>query len=183
MKKQEYHFPDHYQIGTIHRTHGVRGDIIMSLDTDTPTRYKSLKLIYLNLEGTLKEYDVTKITVREKEKSAVIHLNGIEDMTTAENYLKCRLFLPLSQLPKLRGKKFYFHEIIGMIVNDINYGQLGPITNVYELPHQPVAEFKYKDKLILFPLMEVFIKKIDREEKILNTELPDGTVEVYDDEK
>ena len=46
MKKIEHHFPDHYQIGTIHRTHGVKGDLIMSLDTDTTNRYKSLQLIY-----------------------------------------------------------------------------------------------------------------------------------------
>lgn len=175
--------PEYFLLGKIHKTHGVKGDFSISLDTDSPSRYKSLKLVYLEVGDTLKEYDVTKINVKEKERSAIIHLSGIEDMTTAENYLKFDLYLPLSSLPKLRGKKFYFHEIIGMIVNDVNYGELGPITNVYELPHQPVAEFKFKDKLILFPLMEVFIKRIDREEKIFYTELPDGTIEVYDDEK
>ncbi|MFN6092013.1 MAG: ribosome maturation factor RimM [Bacteroidota bacterium] len=179
MKKLEHHFPEHYQIGTIHRTHGVRGDMIMSLDTDTPSRYKTLKLIYLNLDGTLKEYDVTKITVREKEKSAVIHLNGIEDMTTAENYLKLDLYLPLSTLPKLSGKKFYYHEIIGMKVIDEKHGELGIIDNVYELPQHPVAEFTMKDKTVMFPLLDIFIDKISRSEMIFYTKLPEGLLETY----
>lgn len=182
MKKQEYHFPEHYQIGTIHRTHGVRGDMIMSLDTDSPTRYKTLKLIYLNLEGTLKEYDVTKITVREKEKSAVIHLNGIEDMTTAENYLKYDLYLPLSNLPKLSGKKFYYHEIIGMKVIDEHYGELGIIESVHELPQHPVGEFTFKNKSVLFPLLDIFIDKISRSEMIFYTKLPEGLLETYIEE-
>ncbi|MFM7016200.1 MAG: ribosome maturation factor RimM [Bacteroidota bacterium] len=179
MKKQEHHFPEHYLIGTIHRTHGVRGDMIMSLETDTPSRYKSLKLIYLDLNGTLKEYDVTKITVRDKEKSAVIHLNGIEDMTTAENYLKLNLYLPLSDLPKLSGKKFYYHEIIGMKVIDEKYGELGVIDNVYELPQHPVAEFSFKNKLVMFPLLDIFIDKISRTEKMFYTKLPEGLLETY----
>ena len=108
--------PEHYFLGTIHRTHGVKGDVIISLDTDSPARYKSLKLIYVEVAGTLKEYDLKKISIKEKEKSATIHLAGIEDMTTAEQYLKFDLYLPLSDLPKLKGNKFYFHEVIGFEV-------------------------------------------------------------------
>ena len=183
MKKLAHHFPEHYQIGTIHRTHGVRGDMIISLDTDTPSRYKSLALIYLNFEGTLKEYDITKITVREKEKSAVIHLKGIEDMTTAENYLKLDLYLQLSALPKLSGKKFYYHEIVGMKVIDEKYGELGIIDSVHELPQHPVAEFIFKNKSVLFPLLDIFIVKISRTEMIFYTKLPEGLLETYIEEE
>lgn len=177
--------PDHYFLGTIHRTHGVRGDMIISLDTDTPARYKSLKIIYVEVGGALKEYDVKKIAIKEKEKSATIHLAGIEDMTTAEQYLKNDLFLPLSELPKLKGNKFYFHEIINMMVIDSVLGELGPLTNVYELPQQAVGEFTYKNKSVLFPIREEFIEKVDRTEMKFYVTLPEGLVDIYltDDKK
>ena len=177
--------PEHYFLGTIHRTHGVKGDVIISLDTDSPARYKSLKSIYVEVAGTLKEYDLKKISIKEKEKSATIHLAGIEDMTTAEQYLKFDLYLPLSDLPKLKGNKFYFHEIINMVVVDSVLGELGPILNVYELPQQAVGEFTYKDKLILFPIREEFINNVDRVEMKFYVTLPEGLVEIYltDDKK
>ncbi len=169
----------YFQLGTLLRTHGVKGDFIAALDTDSPARYKKLSLVYLEVDEVLKEYNVTKISVKEKERSATLHLQGIEDMTTAENYLKCRLFLPLSMLPKLRGKKFYFHEIAGFMVQDKSLGTLGPVTTVYDRSEQPVVEFEYKEKKVLFPCHDKLIVKIDRENRIFHTDLPDGLVDLY----
>ncbi|CAN5406324.1 ribosome maturation factor RimM [soil metagenome] len=172
--------PDHFFLGRIVRTHGVKGDLIMLMDTDSPGNYKKLELIYVDIDGVLKEYDITKITVKEKENLATFHLSGIEDKTTAETYVKNALFLPLSNLPKLRGKKFYFHEVIGFTLIDKEKGVLGMLTNVYDLPQHPVGGFMYKEKEVLFPLMDQFIQKIDREEKILHIILPEGLLEIYD---
>ena len=94
-------YPDHFHFGYIVRTHGVKGDFIVALESDSPDRYKALKVVYLEIDEVLKEYNVTKISIKEKERSAYVHLQGIEDMTTAENYLKFQLYLPLSSLPKL----------------------------------------------------------------------------------
>jgi ribosomal 30S subunit maturation factor RimM len=46
--------PDYFLLGKIHKTHGVKGDFSISLDTDSPSRYKSLKLVYLEVGDTLK---------------------------------------------------------------------------------------------------------------------------------
>ncbi len=173
-------YPDHYLLGKIIRTHGVKGDFIMTLDTDSPARYSKLKLMYVEVDGILKEYDVTKITVRAKEKNAIVHFSGIEDMTTAENYLKCDLYQPVSALPRLRGKKFYYHEIIGFQVVDKNLGPLGFITNVFDLPKNTIGEFVFNEKTVLFPLDEIFIEKIDRKEKLFHVNLPDGLLDVYE---
>lgn len=171
--------PDHFQLGFIVRTHGVKGDMVAALDTDSPSRYNKLKVVYLEVQGVLKEYSITRITVREKERSAILHLMGIEDMTTAENYLKNKLYLPLSELPKLRGKKFYYHEVSGFEIVDKNLGALGPITTVYDRAEQPVVEFDYQGKKVLFPVHDSIIVKIDREARQFHVNLPDGLVDVY----
>lgn len=174
-----HEYPDYFQLGFIVRTHGVKGDLVAALETDSPARYKKLKVVYVEVDGVLKEYSVTRITVKEKERSATLHLMGIEDMTTAGNYLRFRLFLPLADLPKLRGKKFYFHEVAGFLVVDKNLGTLGPISTVYDRAVQPVVEFEYRDKKILFPVHDSIIVKIDREARQFHVNLPEGLVDVY----
>jgi 16S rRNA processing protein RimM len=170
----------YHLLGKILRTHGVKGDVVVYLDTDAPEQYKSLKLIYVQVEGQFKEFDVTKVNLKGgKDKTATIHLRGIEDMTTAELYLKCDLFIPKTSLPRLTGKKFYFHEIIGFAIHDKQLGNIGEVLRVVELPQHPIAEIIHKEKETLIPLSEYFIQKIDRANKIIQMDLPDGLLEIY----
>ena len=172
--------PDYFLLGKILRPHGVKGDVVIYLDSDSLSRYKKMKLIYVEQEGTLKEFDISKvISIKEHEHTAVIHLVGIEDINTAEHYLKLDLYLPMESLPKLRGKKFYFHEIIGFTIIDEKEGEVGIISNVYELPQHPVGEFIRNEKAVLFPLSEIFIQNIDRIEKKIFVTIPEGLIDVY----
>lgn len=175
----EHSHPDHFLLGTIVRTHGVRGDVLALLDTDSPGRYKSMKEVFVETGGVLKHYPVSKVSIATGQNTATLHLAGIDDMNAAETLLKHKLYLPLGSLPKLRGKKFYFHEVIGFTVVDAVKGTLGPITTVYERSEQPVIECDVQGKSILFPVHDDLIRKIDREEKCFHVELPEGLIDIY----
>lgn len=171
--------PGYFQLGSLIKTHGVKGDFMVILDTDSPSRYKSLKVVYVEVGEVLKEYTVSRISLKPKTLSATLHLVGIEDRTTAEGYLKSRLFLPLEMLPALKGKKFYFHEVIGYTVIDKVLGSLGPITTIYERSSQPVVECMKDGRPVLFPVHDDLIAKIDRKEKCFYVNLPEGLVDIY----
>lgn len=171
--------PEHFLLGKILRTHGVKGDVIVFLDVDEPTRYKKMKSVLLELNDELVEYPVTKVNVIPNEKTAIIHLSGVEDMNSAELILKTNLFQPISKLPKLKGNDFYFHEIIGFSVTDTLLGELGIIKDVYDLQQHPVGVMLYKEKEVLFPISEQTLQKIDRENKKIFLTLPEGLLEVY----
>lgn len=170
-------YPDYFHLGHIMKTHGVRGDMVIFLDTDEPDRYRKLKQLWIENGTELKEYQVSKSSVNGEQ--AIIHLTGVEDMNAAELFLKKQAYLPLSSLPKLKGKQFYFHEIIGFEVQDETEGVLGPVTEVYDLTQHPVGEVLWKEQKVLFPLISEFIVKIDRDAKVLQVKLPEGMLDVY----
>ena len=93
--------------------------------------------------------------------------------------LKTNLFQPIAMLPKLKGNDFYFHEIIGFGVTDGLQGELGVIKDVYDLQQHPVGVMLYKEKEVLFPLSQLTLQKIDRENKKIFVTLPEGLLEVY----
>jgi 16S rRNA processing protein RimM len=166
-----------YLLGSIYRTHGVKGNVIIRLDVDQPAAYKKLQAAFLDLEGSLHPYKVTSASVLNDQ--LIVHFEGIEDMDTAEQLIRVPVYLPLNELPALKGKKLYLHEAAGMRVIDALEGELGVIEKIYELPEQPMASVPMNGKELLFPLIAAFIERIDRENKVLYVKLPEGLVDIY----
>jgi len=168
---------DFYRLGTVIKTHGVRGNIVVFIDADNPERYKKLKAVFLQEDGLFRSIPVTTVSVNDNK--LILHPEGVNDMDTAETYLRKDFYLPLSELPKLGSKRLYFHEAPGMQVHDKKEGEIGIIKEVLELPEQPVVVADMNGKELLFPLIPQFIIKVDRENKILYVDLPEGLTEVY----
>ena len=79
--------------------------------------------------------------------------------------MKSDLYLPLDLLPKLEGNKFYFHEVIGFTVEDINYGKVGTIKAINDSTSQSLFEIDRNGIEILIPMNDEFIVKVDRKNK------------------
>jgi 16S rRNA processing protein RimM len=170
-------FEGYYRLGTIIKTHGIKGNVVVKLDVDTPEKYKKTKAVFLLKDGLLCSYKVLSASLNRDLLN--VNLEGIPDMNTAETFLKQDVFLPLSDLPVLTGNKIYLHEAVGMTVIDSLQGELGVIQKIYDLPEQPVASVAFGEKELLFPVLTIFINQVDRENKILRVTLPDGLVDIY----
>jgi 16S rRNA processing protein RimM len=89
------------------------------------------------------------------------------------------LYLPLKMLPKLTGNKFYFHEVIGFEVEDKRLGIVGKIQSINDSTAQPLFEVLKDEIEILIPMIDHFLVKIDRENKKVIMDLPEGLIEIY----
>ena len=89
------------------------------------------------------------------------------------------VYLPLENLPKLQGKKFYYHEIIGYNVVDSKYGDIGLIIKVDDKSSQSIFIVKNKGKEILIPINDNIIETINRENKTVYISSPNGLIDLY----
>ena len=102
--------------------------------------------------------------------------NNEED---ADAIIGCEVYLPISMLPKLEGNKFYFHEVIGFEIEDKRLGVFGKIVSINDTSAQPLFEVVNGSVEILIPMIDQFLVKIDRENKKVIMDLPEGLVEMY----
>jgi 16S rRNA processing protein RimM len=93
--------------------------------------------------------------------------------------VNANLSLPLVLLPKLKGNKFYFHEVSGFMVIDDVHGILGMISKVLELPNNPLFSIDHDGKEILIPIADEIIKKVDRRSRTIHIKAPEGLVDLY----
>lgn len=173
------HKNDCFQLGHIVKAHGFKGELISQWDVDSPSAYKNIEEIFIEVNGKLIRFDVDKIKLLEKN-NALIKLKGIDEEEMANALINSNLFLPLSYLPELSDSQFYYHEIIDYEVIDTEKGNIGKILRVLDMPQQAILEIKHENgKEILIPVADEIIKKVNRTEKQLLIEAPDGLIDIY----
>lgn len=166
-----------YQLGYVLKTHGVQGEVTFVLDVDEPEIYKGLESVFIEINGKLVPFFIDNIQIQKNK--AIVKLEDINSLQKAQNLVGNELFLPLENLPELEEDQFYYHEIVEYLVVDEKLGNLGKITNVYEMPHQDLIAMQYQEKEVLIPITDEIVTGIDHQKKELYVTLPDGLLEIY----
>jgi 16S rRNA processing protein RimM len=173
MRKEEC-----FYLGRIVKKHSFKGEVVIKLDTDEPELYRNMESVFVDLGGNLVPFFIEKSSL---SKGTMLRVK-FEDVNTedeADSIMKSGIYLPLDLLPTLDGNKFYFHEIIGFTVIDRNFGTVGVVVNVNDTAAQPLFEIERDDKEIFIPLIDDFIKKVDRKNKEIQVETPEGLIDLY----
>ena len=169
---------DFYYLGKISKPFGSKGQVVAFLDVDEPLHYRKLESVYLDLDGEWVPFLIESVEIRSGRK-ALLHFEDVNNAQDAAAYTGRELFLPLSSLPPLKGKKFYYHEVKGFSIIDAKHGNIGILVKVMDLPRQSLLQIAFKDKEILIPLVDEVIIKVDRKKKELHIRVPEGLIDIY----
>jgi len=157
---------DCFYLGRIVRKHSFKGEVVIKLDTDEPEMYREMESVIVNLGNNMIPFFIEK-SLLQKGNQLRVKFETINTEEDADSILKSGVYLPLSELPELTGKQFYFHEIIGFSVNDVKHGAIGTITGVNDTTSQPLFEVEFGATQMLIPMLDEFILRVDRENKIM----------------
>jgi 16S rRNA processing protein RimM len=169
---------DCFFLGTIVGKYSFKGEILIKLDTDSPESYLDLKAILVNTAQGLVPFFIDRAKLH-KTKLLRVKFEGVETETEAEQLIKKKVFLPLDQLPKLNGSRFYYHEIKGFIAIDQFEKKIGILKSVNDSGPQALFMIDNNGTEILIPVHDNFIIKLDRKEKRIHLNLPDGLLEIF----
>ena len=172
MAKQEY-----FELGALAKPHGIKGALHAFLDVDDPYEYDELTSVFVQEGQELVPYFIDDIQI--KPNLNLIFFEGIDSVDKAKELVGKKLFLPMSFLPKLKDNQFYYHEIIGYQVEDQSLGLLGIVKEVVSLGAQDVVVMIYQNREVLIPLTDEIIPKVNKKEKVIQTILPEGLLEIY----
>lgn len=172
MKKE-----DCFYLGIITKPFGYKGELVIYLDVDDPTQYIDLPTVLIDMGIGLVPFFIEKFSL--KNNNATIRLQDVSP-EMALTLVKKELYLPLNLLPKLKGNKFYFHEVIDFDVIDSEKGLVGKIEKVLDYPAQPILQvLNFDNKEILIPIADDIVLKVDRKNKKMEVKVPQGLIELY----
>ena len=168
---------DHFRIGTILKTKGLKGELSIYTDFEGLEKIK-LDTVFIEITGKLVPYFVASIKYGLKN-TAILTLEDVDTIEKASALTRKQIYLPNKLKPKKKKQEFTLMDLVGFMAIDENEGELGVITAIHEYPKQLIAALTYKNCEVLFPLNEDIIKGIDVVSEILTVDLPDGLLEIY----
>jgi 16S rRNA processing protein RimM len=169
---------DFYYLGKIAKPFGSKGQVVAFLDVDDPLNYRKLESVYLDLDGEWVPFLIDSIEIQSSRK-ILLHFEDVDNAQDAAVYTGRELYLPLDDLPPLKGKKFYYHEVRGFSVIDEVKGNIGILVKIMDLPRQALLQIAFGEKELLVPLVDEIIVKVDRKRKELHIRAPEGLIDFY----
>ena len=107
------------------------------------------------------------------------HSLAFHSESDADELLRKEVYLPLDLLPKLDGKAFYYHEVIGFEIWEKSFGKVGILKEVNDQSAQALFEIERSGHEILIPIHDEFIINIDRDKKTITVKTPPGLIDLY----
>jgi 16S rRNA processing protein RimM len=169
---------DFFYLGKILKTFGNEGHLLVCLDVDDPCEYKKLESVFIGVDDDRIPFFIKSLELRSRNQAILL----FDDTTSAEDaeiFTGKEMFLPLSHLPKLSDNQFYYHEITGFSVTDLRLGSIGTVKSVLELPSQALLQVMKEGKEILIPITDEILQRVDRQNRELLINAPEGLIEIY----
>lgn len=169
---------DCFYLGKIVSKFSFKGEVLVKLDTDDPESFLEMESVFIDMNKNLIPFFIEKSSL-QKSNLLRIKFEEITAEEDADRILKKELYLPLSFLPELENDQFYFHEIIGFKVIDKNFGEVGILKSINDSTPQALFEIEHEGNEILVPVNDDFIDKLDKPNKTLHLNVPEGLIEMY----
>ena len=169
---------DCFYLGKIVKKYSFKGELLVKLDTDDPIIYTKMESVFIDKNKNLIPFFIERSSLH-KSTLLRVKFEDIDSEEDADKLLKSELYLPLEFLPQLTGNKFYYHEIFGFEAEDLSFGLIGIIKGVNDNTNQAILEIDRNGSEILIPLIDDFIKSVDREQKKIILEVPEGLIDIY----
>ncbi|MBE9492439.1 MAG: 16S rRNA processing protein RimM [Bacteroidetes bacterium] len=168
-----------YNIGTIVKSKGTNGEMVLLFNVDDPSGYTDLEFVFIEIEERLIPFHIDSIRI--KEAYAIVALEDINTPEKAQEMVDKDLYLPLTDRPDSGPGQFYSHEIVGFTVVDKEKGEIGKVKQVLDRPEQSLLQISHGNKEILIPFVDEIILTIDKISHQITIQAPEGLIDLYMD--
>jgi 16S rRNA processing protein RimM len=158
-------------VGKVRRPHGVHGDVVVEIYTDSPEKIFPEKIVFLG-----EQHDKLIIARRRSHNEGM--LLGFEGVSSPEQAGRFRnqiVSIASFETPRLPEGQYYFHELVDLQVVDEDGNNLGRLTEVIETGANDVYVVNDSNgHELLLPAIPDVLLKVDLASKIIKVHLLPG---------
>ena len=168
---------NYISIGKLVAAHGLKGTMILKHHLGKKTALQGLDVFFIEeLPGSFLPYFPGEMAAKSEEE-ILINIEGVDSKEKASKLLQKQVWLTEDVFVKFAAASAPI-SLLGFQVFDKKV-LVGEVLEVIEQPHQVMCRIEHQgNDEILIPINEQSLVKIDKKNKKLYLDLPDGLIEV-----
>lgn len=146
-------------MGYVRGAFGVRGWVKIHADTEYADSLFDYATWWLGRDGDWKPYRFENGQLQPKALSA--KLEGVDDRDAAEAMRGCQIAIPRSEFPEPEEGEFYWTDLIGLEVLNLDGVRLGKVGELMETGANDVLVVVDGAARRLLPFVDAVVKSVD----------------------
>jgi 16S rRNA processing protein RimM len=173
--------PRHLIVGSIHKPHGIKGELAVRLETDRPGEvFAPGRVLALgDAEGRPDGGTLTVERARPFKGGLLLKVEGHTGRTPEVEALRGRsLLIPMDDAPPPGEDEVFYHQLVGLRV-EAPEGPVGTVREVYEMPSGLMLGVERPGaKDLLLPFVREMVRRVDVDAGVLEIDAPPGLLEL-----
>jgi 16S rRNA processing protein RimM len=164
-------------IGKLAAVFGVNGEMVLRHNLGKKTGFKGLEVIFIEeFTDSFLPYFIEAAKIKS-ETEVLVKIEGLNNREEALNLLQKQVWLLEEDFKKYAAKDAPISLLGFHVINQKE--DIGEVAEVIEQPMQVLLKLFYKEKEVLIPLNEQTLDKVDKRNRRVHVNLPDGLLEIY----
>ncbi len=168
-------------VGRIRRAHGIRGEVVVELMTETPDAiFAPGARLFAGTAAGDPAPDGAELHVesaRPFNDTLLVSFDEVADRTVAERWRDRFLLVPESEIDPPGEDEVFVHQLVGLDVVHAGDAPIGRVIGTFEVAGRLLLEVQREGGTVLLPYEDEFVEKVDLAANRLVMILPDGLLE------
>ena len=181
---------DLHQVAQVLKSNGTDGELVMSFRDIAPEDINIKEPVFIVFDGLPVPFFIESFTRRGNSK-ALVHLTDIESQEDVEEIVGKAVYIDGDNIPEMTLEEDGYAALIGWTVltpsgdfhdvipeedEDMEFMEVGEITDFIDIPNNPCIEVETKNGAVMIPLHEDFILSVDTEYQEIIMQIPEGLI-------
>ena len=170
-------------VGEIGKPHGTKGELRVSTYSDYPEiSFAPGTILRLgNREGRFPHSPIQTIKVQTSRifrNGLLVLFDDVFDRSMARSLTGKSLFLSADEVAELKKGEYFWHDLVGMEVVNLEGDLLGEVSTVYELAPLDLLEVSGPESSFMIPCSREIVVSVDVEGKRIVLDPPKGLLDL-----
>ena len=164
---------DHYLLGSLLKTTGIKGEIILKFNNDCPEEIQKLESILVEVDQKLVPFFIEEIQPKSS-LTAIVKFEGLDSEQKSSEFIDSNFYISFDQVKLLQISLDDFIDVVGYMVKDQNNISIGEVIEFIDITENPLLNVKTDQGEVLIPAKDELIIEVDDDLKTIQLQIIEG---------
>lgn len=168
---------DHYFTGSLLKTTGNKGEVILKFNSDLSDEILKLESILIEVDGKLVPFFIETIKVKSNT-TVIVKFEDIDAEEKSTEFIDSEFYISKKQKTELKIDTSNYIDVTGYTVKDQNSKIVGSVIEFIDFAKNPLLNIKTETQEVLVPANEDLIIEVDDDARVILLNIPEGLIDL-----